>query len=159
MGVHKLAPFLYKKRDRNPLHRNGVYGVDVSCILYAIISCASVSRRLTRRPIVSVKAVVATWCDEWLRAHKFVQMGIKLVFVFDGVDNALKKLRRINARKEREKWERTAANATTWQEVDKANGHLARVIGHVVRAFLDWAKSTLQPGKCFAKVASSGAGQ
>ena len=63
-------------------------------MLYAMISCASIYRALTRVPEASVQHLVATWCDEWYRVHKFEELDTKLVFVFDGSDRDLKRLRR-----------------------------------------------------------------
>ena len=94
-------------------------------------------------PLASVKLSVATWCDEWRRAHKFAELNVKLAFVFDGFDNGLKKIRRLERQEATRKWKQAATDAQTWQQLDKAKGHLARVNGHVIRAFCDWARDTL----------------
>lgn len=147
MGVHDISPFLWQKRERNPLRRNGAYGVDVSGLLYAIISCASVYRRLTRVPAASIKAEAAAWLDHWRSVHKFEELNIKLAFVFDGRDKGLKRLRRLARQAAETKWNQSLLFSETWQQADKANANLARVNGHVIRAFCDWARDTLDDDK------------
>ena len=48
------------------------------------------------------------------RVHKFVELNIKLSFVFDGFDNELKKIRRLEQRQEatRRRWKKQAAADT-----------------------------------------------
>ena len=146
MTVHDTSPLLWTARQRNPLGRNKSWGVDVSCILYAIISCSSIYRALTRIPVASVQHLVATWCDEWYRVHKFAELAAKLVFVFDGRDCGLKRLRRLQRATARTRWRQKAAEARIWQELDKANSNLVRVNGHVLHAFCEWARNKLKQG-------------
>ena len=90
MGVHDASPLLWHKEDSNPLQVGGVYGMDVMTILYAILSCTSVYRCLQRKPVASVKNVVAAWLDDWYLVNKFAEMSIKLLFVFDGHELGLR---------------------------------------------------------------------
>lgn len=146
MTIHDTSPLLWTARQRNPLRRNKSWGVDVSCILYAIISCSNIYRALTRTPIASVQHLVATWCDEWYRVHKFEELQAKLVFVFDGRDCGIKKIRRLQRAAATTRWKQKAAEATTWKELDKANSNLVRVNGHVLHAFCEWARTRLKKG-------------
>ena len=143
MDTHDSPKFLWKPTDHNPLRNGKTYGVDVSCMLYAIISCASVYRRLERKPPSSVEREVATWADEWYRVHLFEELEIKLVFCFDGLDKMLKRLRRVQRQRNKRRWERAKQEAQTWQEYDKAIANLRRVNGHMIRAFCDWVKANV----------------
>ena len=148
MTIHGIPKYLWTPYlTRNPLRSGKSYGVDVSCMLYAIISCACIYRALTRKPEASVQHLVATWCDEWYRVHKFEELNAKLAFVFDGRDCDLKRLRRKQRREARRRWRQARNDATTWQEMDKANSNLVRVNGHVLHAFCEWARNKLEPGK------------
>ena len=147
MTINGAPPHLWTPRDGNPLRHGKTYGVDVSMILYAMIYCANIYRCLSRTPPASVQHLVATWCDEWYRVHQFESKGIKLVFVFDGRDCRLKRLRRLQRDEDTRKWQSVAAGARTWQELDKANAKLVRVNGHVVHAFCEWARSKIAEDK------------
>ena len=94
MGVHEVSPLIWHPSDDNPLQAGGVYGVDVSTLLYAILACVSVYRRLHRSPAASVQHEVAAWLDEWFEVHGFEKLDTKLIFVFDGWELGLKRTRR-----------------------------------------------------------------
>ena len=66
------------------------YGVDVSCILYVILSVTFINPNLNRDPVASVKDLTASWLDDWYRVHRFENLDIKFVFVFDGHELVLK---------------------------------------------------------------------
>ena len=145
MGVHKASPFLWKKEATNPLQAGCVYGVDVSTILYVILNSNNVYRSLTRKPVVSVKDLVATWLDDWFSAHQFRRLQTKFVFVFDGHELGLKKKRRELRAEHVERWTAQAEAATSWEQYDKSMQKLARVNGHLLLAFCDWVRVKLPP--------------
>ena len=117
--------------------------MDVSCILHAILAMQEVYRHLTRDPVASVKDLVASWLDDWYRAHRFDSLNLKFVFVFDGHELGLKVRRRKLRRENISRWQAAAASAQTWQEFDKAMAKLATVNGHLIKAFCDWVRSKL----------------
>ena len=143
MGIHQASPLLWRKDAGNPLTIGGTYGVDVSCILYAILSTHDIYRHLCRDPVASVKDLTASWLDNWYRVHRFHGLNTKFVFVFDGHELGLKVRRRELRREHVRRWRAAAAAAQTWQEYDKAMSKLARVNGHLIRAFCDWVRSKL----------------
>ena len=145
MGVHDVSPLLWHKSNENPLQAGGVFGVDVSTMLYAILACVGVYRCLQRDPVASVQHVVAAFMDEWYNVHAFARLTIKLVFVFDGWELGLKRKRRAIREVMKRRLEAKLAGATTWQEYDKVSAKLARVNGHLVKAFCDWARDKLSP--------------
>ena len=75
-----------------------------------------------------------------------LSLGAKLVFVFDGRDCGLKRIRRLQRATATARWKQKLAEATTWKELDKANSNLARVNGHVLHAFCEWARNKLKKG-------------
>ena len=143
MGVHKASPLLWKQNTTNPLQPGGTYGVDVSCMLYGILSSQEIYRNLSRDPVASVKHLTASWLDDWYKVHRFEQLGTKFVFVFDGHELGLKVQRRELRREQARRWRAVAAGAQTWQDYDKAMSKLARVNGHLIRAFCDWVRFKL----------------
>lgn len=68
-------------------------------------------------------------------------------FVFDGYDCGIKTLRRKQRVADTAKWKAAAADSQTWKELDKANARLVRVNGHVVHAFCDWARNSIEEEK------------
>ena len=144
-GVHNASPLLWQAEDSNPLQVGGVYGMDVMTILYAILACTSVYRCLQRLPVASVQNVVAAWLDDWYLVHKFAELSIKLLFVFDGHELGLKRTRREQRRRSKRRWLNERSQARTWQEYDKANAKLVRVNGHLIKAFCDWVRGRLKP--------------
>ena len=150
MGVHKVSPLLWSKEAKNPLQKGGVYGFDVMTLMYALLANTAVYRALTRRPTASVKREVAAWLDDWWRVHQFGPLQISLAFTFDGHSPGLTARRRAQRARDVLRWEQTARAATTWTEHDKMCQKLARVDGHLVRAFIDWVRSRVPAGKyCF----------